>query len=145
MATSSGAPRIRRSPTCAIALPICGRRIPTTKLPIDTLEGFAAGEGYWRGLGADERRSQLRRLAQLSDELYPSLRLYLFDRKKVFSAPVTIFGPLQASVYVGRFYLVFSERRQVLELTRHFDGLVREADVEAKNTPRFIEAMAVAD
>ena len=57
----------------------------------------------------------------------------------------TIFGPLQASVYVGRFYLVFSERRQVLELTRHFDGLVREADFEAKQTPRFIEAMSVPD
>ncbi|MCE7028255.1 transcriptional regulator [Jiella avicenniae] len=112
-------------------------------MPLDTLEGFAAGEGYWRGLAAAERRAQLERLAALTDELYPSLRLYLFDRKKVFSAPVTIFGPLQASVYVGRFYLVFSERRQVLELTRHFDGLVREADFEAKQTPRFIEAMTV--
>ena len=114
-------------------------------MPIDTLQAFAAGEGYWHGLDAGERRAQLRRFAELTDELYPSLRLYLFDRKKVFSAPVTIFGPLQASVYVGRFYLVFSERRQVLELTRHFDGLVREADVEAKNTPRFIEALSVPD
>lgn len=114
-------------------------------MPIDALEGFAAGEGYWRGLPAAERRAQLERMRRLSEELYPSLRLYLFDRKKVFSAPVTIFGPLQAAVYVGRFYMAFRERRQVLELTRHFDGLVREADFEAKHTPRFIEGLAVPD
>lgn len=114
-------------------------------MPIDALEAFAAGEGYWQGLPAVERRAQLERLRRLSEELYPSLRLYLFDRKKVFSAPVTIFGPLQAAVYVGRFYMVFRERRQVLELTRHFDGLVREADFEARHTPRFIEGLAVPD
>ncbi|MEX6505385.1 helix-turn-helix domain-containing protein [Jiella sp. M17.18] len=112
-------------------------------MPLDALEAFAAGEGYWRGLPAEERQAQLDRMRRLTEELYPSLRLYLFDRKKVFSAPVTIFGPLQASVYVGRFYLIFRERRQVLELTRHFDGLVREADFEAKHTPRFIEGLAV--
>ncbi|HEX2018037.1 MAG TPA: transcriptional regulator [Aurantimonas sp.] len=114
-------------------------------MPIDALEAFAAGEGYWRGLPAEERRVQLERLRRLSEELYPSLRLYLFDRKKVFSAPVTIFGPLQAAVYVGRFYMAFRERRQVLELTRHFDGLVREADFEARHTPRFIEGLAVPE
>ncbi|NDV87518.1 transcriptional regulator [Aurantimonas aggregata] len=114
-------------------------------MPIDSLEAFAAGEGYWRGLPAAERRAQLERMRRLSEELYPSLRLYLFDRKKVFSAPVTIFGPLQAAVYVGRFYMAFRERRQVQELTRHFDGLVREADFEAKHTPRFIEGLAVPD
>jgi transcriptional regulator with XRE-family HTH domain len=114
-------------------------------MPIDALETFAAGEGYWRGLPAEERRVQLERLRRLSEELYPSLRLYLFDRKKVFSAPVTIFGPLQAAVYVGRFYMAFRERRQVLELTRHFDGLVREADFEARHTPRFIEGLAVPE
>ncbi|HEY9057081.1 MAG TPA: transcriptional regulator [Aurantimonas sp.] len=113
-------------------------------MPIDALESFAAGEGYWRGLTPEERRAQLERLARLTEELYPSLRLYLFDRKKVFSAPVTIFGPLQAAVYVGRFYLAFRERRQVMELTRHFDGLVREADFEARHTPRFIEDLVVS-
>lgn len=112
-------------------------------MPLDELEAFAAGEGYWRGLPAPQRQAQLDRLQHLTEELYPSLRLYLFDRKKVFSAPITVFGPLQATIYVGRFYLVFRERRQVLELSRHFDGLVREADFEARNTPRFIAALAV--
>ncbi|MEF2074119.1 transcriptional regulator [Consotaella aegiceratis] len=114
-------------------------------MPIDALQSFAAGRGYWEGLSVDERKAQLDRMRQLTEELYPSLRLYLFDRKKVFSSPVTIFGPLQATVYVGRFYLAFRERRQVLELTRHFDGLVREADFEAKHTPRFIETLEVPE
>ncbi|MEO9787882.1 MAG: transcriptional regulator [Aurantimonas coralicida] len=114
-------------------------------MPIDALEGFAAGEGYWRGLPAAERRAQLGRLRQLTEELYPSLRLYLFDRKKVFSAPVTVFGPLQAIIYVGQFYLAFRERRQVLELTRHIDGLIRESEFEARHTPAFIRKLAVPD
>ncbi|MBC8128857.1 MAG: transcriptional regulator, partial [Rhizobiaceae bacterium] len=114
-------------------------------MPLDTLEGFAAGEGYWKGLPALERRAQLDRMRRLAEELYPSLRLYLFDRKKVFSAPLTVFGSQQATIYVGRFYLVFRERRQVLELSRHFDGLIREADFEARNTPRFIEGLAVPE
>lgn len=114
-------------------------------MPLDTLEGLAAGEGYWKGLSVEERKGQLDRLRRLTEELYPSLRLYLFDRKKVFSAPLTVFGPLQATIYVGRFYLVFRERRQVLELSRHFDGLIREAAFEAKNTPRFIEGLAVPE
>lgn len=112
-------------------------------MPLDELETFAAGGGYWKGLPAEQRKAQLGRLQRLTEELYPSLRLYLFDRKKVFSAPLTIFGPLQAAIYVGRFYLVFRERRQVLELSRHFDGLIREADFEARNTPRFIAELAV--
>ena len=112
-------------------------------MPIDSLESFAAGEGYWRGLPAAERQAQLDRMQTLTEELYPSLRLYLFDRKKLFSSPLTVFGPLQATVYVGRFHLIFRERRQVMELTRHFDGLVREADFEAKHTPRFIEGLRV--
>ena len=114
-------------------------------MPVDTLESFAAGEGYWKGLPAAQRQNQLERLRRLTEELYPSLRLYLFDRKKVFSAPLTVFGPLQAAIYVGRFYLVFRERRQVMELSRHFDGLVREADREAKGTPAFIAGLTVSD
>ncbi|SKA04046.1 helix-turn-helix domain-containing protein [Consotaella salsifontis] len=113
-------------------------------MPLDTLESFAAGHGYWEGLPAEERRGQLARLRALAEELYPSLRLYLFDRKKVFSSPLTVFGPMHATVYVGRFYLALRERRQVMALSRHFDWLVREADFEAKHTPRFIDTLTVS-
>ncbi|WP_202814825.1 hypothetical protein [Aurantimonas coralicida] len=63
----------------------------------------------------------------------------------MFSAPVTVFGPLQAIIYVGQFYLAFRERRQVLELTRHIDGLIRESEFEARHTPAFIRKLAVPD
>ena len=73
--------------------------------------------------------------------LYPSLRLYLYDSKKVFSAPLSVFGRLLAAVYVGQFYLVYRDNRQISALTKHFDSLVRESEVEARNAGRVIRGM----
>src|SRR5690606_38571450 len=42
------------------------------------LEGFARGQGIWRGLGERARRAQLRAMRERIEELYPSLRWYLF-------------------------------------------------------------------
>ena len=47
----------------------------------------------------------------------------------------TVFGPLLAVVYVGQFYMVFRENRQVRALTQHFDQLVRESDIDARSVP----------
>jgi transcriptional regulator with XRE-family HTH domain len=99
---------------------------------IDVLETFARGEGYWRGLSAADRRIQLEHVEHMCREYYPSLRLYLFDAKKVYSSPLAIYGPMLATVYVGQFYMVFRDRQQVLALTGHFDQLVREAEIEAR-------------
>lgn len=109
---------------------------------IDVLETFARGEGYWRGLSAQDRRDQLDHVAHMCREYYPSLRLYLFDSKKVFSSPLAIYGPLLATVYVGQFYMVFRDRQQVLALTGHFDQLVREAEVEARATADWIDRIS---
>ncbi len=108
-------------------------------MPVDALDGFAKGDSYWADLPVELRIEQLRHLKRLTEDLYPSLRLYLFDRKKIFSAPITVYGTLQATIYVGRVYFVLREKRQILELTRHFDGLVREALFEARRMPLFIE------
>lgn len=105
---------------------------------IDVLETFARGEGYWRGLSAAARRRQLDHIAAMCAEYYPSLRLYLFDAKKIFSAPVGIYGPLLATVYVGQFYMVFRDRQQVLAFTRHFDQLVCRAEIDARSTGAWI-------
>ena len=110
-------------------------------LPADVLDSFAAGHGYWSGLTLDVRRDQLVRLRDICEELYPSLRLYLFDRKMLYSAPLTIFGPLVASIYVGQMHMVFRQRRQILALGQHFDGLVRGATIEARAMPALIERM----
>jgi len=109
---------------------------------IDVLETFARGQGYWEGLAAADRRAQLEHMAYICREYYPSLRLYLFDAKKIYSSPLGIFGPLLATVYVGQFYMVFRDRQQVLALTAHFDQLVRGAEVEARATADWIAALA---
>ena len=110
-------------------------------VPRDELESFAEGHGYWSGLNKSIRRDQLERLAQICSELYPSLRLYLFDRKTLFSAPLTIFGPISASIYVGQMHMIFRERRQIQALSGHFDALVRGATVDARRVPQTLEGM----
>lgn len=113
-------------------------------IPTDVLESFAAGHGYWAGLGRDVRRDQLMRLRDICEELYPSLRLYLFDRKMLYSAALTIFGPLVAVIYVGQMYMVFRQRRQIQALGQHFDGLIRGAVNEARQIPAVIDGMIKA-
>lgn len=106
------------------------------------VESLARGDGYWRGLDKAARREQLEHMARDCRELYPSLRLYLYDPKVVFSAPVTIFGPLLAVVYIGSQYLIFRENRQVRAMTDHFDQLVRDCDGDARSVPQILEDLA---
>ncbi|MGF0537337.1 transcriptional regulator [Agrobacterium sp. ES01] len=107
----------------------------------ELVESLARGEGYWRGLPEDARREQIEHMTSVCRERYPSLRLYLYDSKVVFSAPVTIFGPLLAAVYIGRYYMVYRERRQISALTDHFDQLVRDSETDARAAADVIAAM----
>lgn len=110
-------------------------------LPVHELQAFATATGYYGGLPADVRRAQLDHLATLCDQLYPSLRIYLFDARRVFSAPVTIFGPLQAVVYLGRDYLAFRDTVRVARLSDHFDWLVREATMGAREVAGYLRGL----
>jgi transcriptional regulator with XRE-family HTH domain len=112
-------------------------------LPRHELLAFAAGTGYWSGLPPALRRAQIDELASLTAMLYPTLRLYLFDARRVFSAPVTIFGSERAAVYLGRQFLVFSDQAKVAELSRHFDWLVREAGHSARDTASLLSGFEV--
>ena len=76
--------------------------------------------------------------------MYPRLRLFLFDARKLFSAPVTVFGPNLAVIYVGRFYLAFREGQRVRSLSDHFDWLVREAEIDARAVPDHIRSLLAA-
>lgn len=113
-----------------------------TALPHHELEAFASGSGYYKGLAPDVRRDQLRRMAEVCGEMYPALRVFLFDARRQFSAPATVFGPLLAVIYVGRFYLAFRESSRIRSMTQHFDWLVREAVVDARDVARHMEALA---
>jgi transcriptional regulator with XRE-family HTH domain len=101
-------------------------------LPLHELASFAQGSGYWQGLDLAPRQSQLDQLIQLCDELYPALRLHLFDAHRVFSAPMTVLGRQRAILYLGQSYLSFTDPDRVAEVSQHFDGLVREAAFSAR-------------
>ncbi len=102
-------------------------------LPLHEIAAFAGGTGYYEGLEARVRAEQMDRLILLTEQLYPSLRLYLFDARRVFSAPVTVFGPLLAVVYLGRHYLAFRDSGRVQQISQHFDWLVKEAAFSARD------------
>lgn len=104
-------------------------------LPLHEIEAFAAAEGYYRGIPAGVRRGQIDRLLALYEQLYPRLRIYLFDARRVFSAPITIFGPLIAVIYLGRSYVAFRSSAQIAGISAHFDWLVREAETGARDFP----------
>ena len=110
-------------------------------LPLHEMASFAGATGYYEGLPAEIRAEQIDRIADLCDQLYPSLRLCFFDARRVFSAPVTVFGPLLAVVYLGRSYIAFRDGARVQSMTEHFDWLVREAEVGARDAGRYVRAL----
>jgi transcriptional regulator with XRE-family HTH domain len=101
-------------------------------LPLHELACFAAAQGYYAGLSVELRLAQMDRLIDYADQMYPALRLYFFDAHRVFSAPVTVFGPLLAAMYLGRHYIMFRDSARVAAISQHFDWLVREAAVSAR-------------
>ena len=109
-------------------------------LPLYEMHSFINGEGYYAGLPSAAREEQTKYLVEMSEQLYPRMRLYLFDARRLYSAPVTIFGPLMAALYLGQSYLVFRDTERVQAMTEHFDYLVREADVGARDLPNHIRA-----
>ncbi|WP_323007479.1 helix-turn-helix transcriptional regulator [Pseudorhodobacter sp.] len=113
-------------------------------LPLHELDAFAQASGYYHGLPLAVRQQQLDQLIALTEQLYPSLRLYLFDARRVFSAPVTVFGPLLAVVYLGRHYMAFRDSARVETLTQHFDWLVREAALGARDVTAHLRALRAA-
>jgi transcriptional regulator with XRE-family HTH domain len=98
--------------------------------PRQRLESFARGEDQWRGLGVQARRVQLRHMIERADELYPTLRWFLYDARQRYSVPVILFGPRRAVIYVGQSFLVFNSTEHVRFFAVHFDGLVKAAVVQ---------------
>lgn len=114
-------------------------------IPLFEIDSLVQGTGYYEGLPDAIREGQIARFAALHDQLYPSLRVFLFDARRLHSAPLTIFGPLLAVIYVGQHYLAFRDTERVRALTLHFDRLVREARVPARSFPDHLtERLAAA-
>lgn len=108
---------------------------------LQELEGLARGQGRYAGFDAEDRRMQLETLSRRLDAWYPRLRLFLYDSRRLYSAPISVFGTRVAVIYVGRFYLAFREGERLRSLTEHFDWLVREAEVDARDAAGFAEGL----
>lgn len=108
---------------------------------VQAVEGFARGEGVWRGLEIDARIEQLERMIALLDELYPSFRWFLYDSRNRFSVPLTVFGPKRAVVYMGQMYFVFNSLEHIRLLTKHFDDLIRAAVVQPPAVGALLRAL----
>jgi transcriptional regulator with XRE-family HTH domain len=120
-------------------------RQPETEIecctPLQTLEAFARGEDIWRSLKPAARRAQLEQIIALCDELYPRFRLFLYDRKMLFSVPLTVFGPKRAAIYLGQTYFLFHSTDHIRALTRHFDQIVRGATVQPNEIGAFLNSL----
>ncbi len=112
-------------------------------LPLHEIASCAAGTGYYAGLSREMRADQLNTIANDAETLYPRLRLFLFDAHNVFSAPITVFGPALAVIYVGKFYLTFRETERIRSIASQFDWLVREAVVDGRAIPDHIRSLPV--
>ncbi len=110
-------------------------------MPLYELDCFANATGYYRDLPLDIRRNQIDRFLALADQLYPRLRIYLFDAQRLYSAPLTILGPLLCVFYAGSHYLAFRDRDRIETFTSHFDTLVREASISARDLPGHLRAL----
>lgn len=106
--------------------------------PRQTLESFAEGSSLWSGLSRRDRHYQLAHMAELTEELYPTFRWFLYDGLKHYSVPLTVFGRGRAVIYAGGMYLVFNGAEHIRLLTRHFDDLIRAAVLQPTDTIRYL-------
>ena len=110
-------------------------------LPQHELENLAGAHGYYSGLSKDLRISQFDQFIALYDQLYPTLRLHVFDARKTFSSPITIFGPRLAVLYVGHHYVAFRDTKRIQTFTSHFDGLIRSSVMPDRDVFGYLERL----
>jgi transcriptional regulator with XRE-family HTH domain len=108
-----------------------------------SVESLARGEGIWRDLPHAARVEQIEQMIELTRELYPKFRWFLFDGLQRWAGPVTIFGPQRAALYLGQMYLVLTSAEHVRTMTNHFDDLIKGAIVHAHEMPAHLEELLV--
>lgn len=112
-------------------LAVC--REPDTELeaafPMQNLELLATGAGVWTGLPPRLRREALVALRDVCNQLYPGLRIYLFDALRSTSVPFSVFGTQRAAIYIGHRYLVFNAIEHIRLFSQRFDEIIRAAVV----------------
>ena len=82
-------------------------------------------------------------MMHLIEELYPTFRLFLYDGRKHYLSPFTIFGPKRAAVYLGDMYMVINSVEHIRQLTRRFDEAIRLASIPPDRTSDWIKNLKV--
>jgi transcriptional regulator with XRE-family HTH domain len=127
------------------AVRLAYQRRPETDMeacsPVQFLEAFVRGEGIWRDLERGARLRQIDMLSTLVDELYPTFRWFLYDGRRLFTAPITVFGPKRAIIYLGGMYFVFNSTEHIRALSDHFDGLIRGATTQPPDVPGLLRRL----
>jgi hypothetical protein len=67
--------------------------------------------------------------------------MFLYDGLAMHSAPLTIFGPQRAALYIGQMYFVFNTTEHIRVLTRHFDDLIRGAIIQPNEISAFVAGL----
>ena len=75
-------------------------------------------------------------------ELYPTFRWFLYDGLLRYAAPMTIFGPKRAALYIGNMYLVLNGTEHVRALAGHFDDLIRSAVVQPSDVVIWLKRLS---
>ncbi|MCW6508375.1 helix-turn-helix domain-containing protein [Lichenifustis flavocetrariae] len=108
---------------------------------LQSLQLLARGEERWAGFPAEDRLAQIEHMARIYHASYPSLRLYLFDLRDVYSVPFTVFGAKRAVVFLGPSYFVLNDADHIRMFSRRFDDLIRLAVVQPHEVERTMRAL----
>jgi transcriptional regulator with XRE-family HTH domain len=139
-------PAVPRSRIAVASEQLATQRRPESDLevcsPRQGMESFARGEGIWRELDVEQRRRQLAHMIELVTELYPTFRWFLYDGLHRYAAPMTIFGPKRAALYVGDMFLVLNSTEHIRALSARFDDLIRAAVVQPSDVVKWLEGLS---
>lgn len=87
-------------------------RVSQRSLQVFELECFARVEGNFLD-PAKLRLERMYRSIDLYEQLFPELRFHLFDARRPYSVPITVYGPLFAVLYLGQRCIAFSDNEWV--------------------------------
>ena len=74
----------------------------------DSLLAFALGIGQWARIPPEIRREQIVHMIGLVQQLYPTLRVYLYEEDLAYSVPFTVFGAQRVALFLGTNYLALN-------------------------------------
>jgi len=96
----------------------------------DALLHFTLGLGRWAHLPPRLRERQLDHMAALAEELYPAVRIHLYDPATALTAHYTVFGAQRVAIFLGASWLVLNSPQHIRMFAQLFGDLVRQAVVQ---------------